>query len=182
MNEQTCESVRELLVDYADGELPAESARPVADHLAACPSCRRELAALRQSLALAREVWSESAVDPAVVLAFRPRRRMRALAAAVAACILLAVGAPVVWRSLDRGGQAPDRPPVAALSSEQLQRLIHREDMSARIAASARILSLQPGGEEAAEEAYRYLARAYPDTAAGRQAARKIPPDQGVVQ
>ena len=47
MNEQTCESVRELLVDYADGDLPGESARPVADHLAGCPSCRRELAALR---------------------------------------------------------------------------------------------------------------------------------------
>lgn len=183
MNRQSCESVREFLVGYGDGELPADRAHQVADHLAGCEHCRRELAALRRSLELARGIWAESAIDPSAGLAARPRRTARRLWPAVAAaCVILAVGAAVVWRSMAGGGSVPTGPAPAALSVRDVRARIRREDISARLAASAHILSLQPGGLEAAEEAYRYLARAYPDTSAGREAARRISPDQGAIQ
>ncbi len=42
----TCEQCRELLDAYIDGELPADETAAVRDHLATCPDCAREHAAL----------------------------------------------------------------------------------------------------------------------------------------
>ena len=61
MTSKSCNSISELLTEYADGELPAADARRIADHLADCPACRAELRLLSRSLDLAREVWQESA-------------------------------------------------------------------------------------------------------------------------
>ena len=37
MHDDSCESIAELLVDYADGELPAAGRSRVAEHLAGYP-------------------------------------------------------------------------------------------------------------------------------------------------
>ncbi|HUT90695.1 MAG TPA: zf-HC2 domain-containing protein [Thermoguttaceae bacterium] len=61
MSSQSCDTVRELLVDYCDGELSAAEAGRVAAHLPDCPNCRAELRMLERSIELARSVWHESA-------------------------------------------------------------------------------------------------------------------------
>lgn len=43
-----CTDVRVLLMGFIDGELVADEARRVEDHLAVCPACRGELATYRR--------------------------------------------------------------------------------------------------------------------------------------
>ena len=180
----SCQSVGERLVDFADGELSPAEAHRVAEHLAACETCRRTLAELRRSLELARHVWSGSAGELAERLTFPlwPKARRFRAAAAAAACVLLAVGAAAIWRATTGRGPAPGGQQARALSEEEVQVRIQREDISAQLAASAQILSLQPGGKEAAERALRGLARRYPETSAGKDAARRFSPNQGAIQ
>lgn len=49
-----CEQLQELVVDYADGTLDAESAAVVEGHCAACEICSQSLAALREIPSLLR--------------------------------------------------------------------------------------------------------------------------------
>ncbi len=73
MKNDACGKIRLLLVDYSDGALPADQTRQIAVHLAQCPTCREELRLLEHSLALAREVWNESATsEPLVVSQNKP--------------------------------------------------------------------------------------------------------------
>ena len=57
--EKSCEDIREMLVDYADGQLLPSEANRVAEHLAKCEHCQRILDALQSSLELAEVVWED---------------------------------------------------------------------------------------------------------------------------
>jgi hypothetical protein len=61
MTRQECETIRDLLVDYADGELVAADGQRVAAHLEVCADCRAELRRLERSLEVAQAVWHELA-------------------------------------------------------------------------------------------------------------------------
>jgi len=65
MGREGCDRLADLLVDYADGELPEPDRRRVADHLASCADCRAERELLSRSLELARSVWQEAAAEAA---------------------------------------------------------------------------------------------------------------------
>ena len=93
-----CTTLREELMDVLYGEADADAARRLNQHLAVCPACRQELAALT---ALRGEL-AEWTVPGARQHARRSVRWRVALLAA-AACLLLALGA-VVGRRLG----APD--------------------------------------------------------------------------
>jgi anti-sigma factor RsiW len=47
-----CESVREKLLRYEDGDLPARQRAEIEQHLATCGACARELARLRRTVGL----------------------------------------------------------------------------------------------------------------------------------
>lgn len=166
-----------MLIDYDEGELPPVRSGEVAEHLAACPTCRRELDTLRDSLSAARDVWQQAAASvEGIEIPRHRRRRLVAKCAAVAACLVLAAGAAVwVWT-----GMSQDRPVHCEIASTQpVRRLtvaetIRREGVSAKLAASAQILADRPGGKEYAETAFRYVAIAYPETDAGKQAKTRI--------
>ncbi len=123
MNEQRCQSISEMLVGYADGELEPSLSGKVTEHLAACPSCRREAENLRRSLELARGLWDEASDRVSDVqvpqvagmyvnrdlLMFRAgrvsvRHRSRPWQAA-AAVLVVALGASVAMQSLQRPSQ-----------------------------------------------------------------------------
>ena len=53
MTERNCQPIRDLLVDYADGELSPADIERIAGHLADCAECRAELRLLERSLELA---------------------------------------------------------------------------------------------------------------------------------
>lgn len=54
---KTCDTIRELLVDYADGVLPPEEHAAVAEHVERCAACAETVRALQASLAAALGVW-----------------------------------------------------------------------------------------------------------------------------
>ena len=55
-----------------------------------------------------------------------------------------------------------------------MKQMLDREELAARLAASAQVLADQPGAEEYAQRSFRYLAEVFPNTAAGKDAARKV--------
>ena len=177
MNNNSCEFVRELLVDYDDGQLQRDQATEVAEHLSACPLCREELDALRDSLRQAREIWEVAAAaieDIRIGGAARKRRIVLKRLAAVAACVVLAVGVTLLtWTA--RTPKSPEPTEVAGISpAARAIRLMEREAASAKLGVSAQILSEQPGGQEFAVGAFQYLAQTYPETAMGKEALAKI--------
>jgi len=230
MNDKSCDPIVELLVEYADGELPADQSRRVADHLAGCPDCRAELRLLDRSLGLAREVWQESAAraptagfgrprdgslpqescatatspscataSPEAVSSDTPAEALLAskqwhtprwipAAACVAACAVLLLLAAGPWLFSRRqphsevnvpeeiGQSVPEQP----ADEIDVETLIAREGRSARLAAAARLLAAQPGLQEYAQQAQRYLQEAYRDTAAvdGALPRSPLPPNK----
>ena len=109
----THEVMRHLLDDYVTGEIAEEARAPVAEHIAACEICAREVSSLQRLLARAAdlpksidpppEAWDniraailkdEAAVDPAARQLPLSRRHpiLLALAASIVVAILSSVG------------------------------------------------------------------------------------------
>ena len=206
----TCASIRDELVDYADSELTPAAAQRVAEHLVGCSACRQELAALGRSLEVAQSAWRSSVETyesrPTVAWQTREgnvrgRRVRQAGLIALAASLLVAVAASGWWWRTNEPevdvAQAPsvDEAPVAEPHSNspsedsdikdsdiqdsdsevaEIERTLDREELAARLAASAQVLADQPGAEEYARRSFRYLAEVFPNTAAGKDAARKV--------
>jgi len=184
MTRPTCEKVADRLVDYADGELPDAESAEVAAHAAGCEHCRRQLAALKRSLALAQVIWNDNEADLAPVapqqplritrphVVWRSRRRVAALATVAAAAALLAI--LVLYHR-----PVPQNPPATVQPFEsptvrELELRIARAGIAMQLLAAADILAEQPGGEEFACERYRYVLTVYPDTEAGLESESRL--------
>ena len=114
-----CDEVSALLDDYTDGTLAADVAALVDGHLAGCPGCAGELAALRRLLGLAaglpheiepfRDLWPEVAgrlgAQQTVAGGWFGGRWQRPLAAAAA--VVVAVGALLIAYSVGRQHGSP---------------------------------------------------------------------------
>src|SRR5258708_1810733 len=111
-------AMHDQLSFYFDGELDTARGRAFEDHLAACPDCTHELAALRDLRdALQDESFRyrppadlegrvheaiEQAGEPPVLAPSRPGRRWTtrlAAAAALAAAVLFGASLPLAWRT-----------------------------------------------------------------------------------
>ncbi|UCG46344.1 MAG: hypothetical protein JSU94_12645 [Phycisphaerales bacterium] len=86
--------------------------------------------------------------------------------AAVAACLAVGLACIVWWAAATFTTRGKGR---TELSSREIAIMIQREVDSARLCASAQVLSEQPGGREFAEDILRYVAETYPDTLAARK-------------
>lgn len=191
MSDNPCESIVDLLIDYADGELSVSESEQVRLHLADCPGCRAELGLLERSLDLARSLWSESANQAGSPPALSPasaRRRPRVamVLVACAAAILLVIGTRLIWRGQPNDVKDPLRPgdsiadnhrPDVVQPDEKPDReeaiqpdeepdveaIIARAERRARLAASAEFLATQPELNKYREEADRYLTAVFGD-------------------
>jgi anti-sigma factor RsiW len=112
-----CEETRRLLVAMADSELAGADLARVEEHLAACPECARELAALRADVRLLR---GEPPPELPAFLATRIAARISAgvgtsLALAAAAAAMIIVSTAGLWLGVAIGrGIIPERPSVEA--------------------------------------------------------------------
>jgi hypothetical protein len=115
-------------------------------------------------------------VFPAIEPENTSRRRLRRYrnAAVLAACLILAVGAVSYWCATTFSTKPQPKEPTAAYAEQDISRIIQREVITARLQASAQILSEQPGGGKLAEEAFRHIATAYPDTVVGKEIGNLI--------
>ncbi len=182
----TCEELSDKIVDYVDGELPAEEAQIVARHLSECPRCRQIANDLERSLGLAKVIWQDNLADAAAVhndVGATPRgcprtmgrhgglplryttklpRRTSFYVLAVAASVLLAVGlfmTPLVH-------QGPANPIVTA---EQVEQHVARVGRAAQLLAATRIVAQCEGTESLVEQQYRYILSEYADTPAAER-------------
>jgi hypothetical protein len=117
-----CDDLRDDVLDVLYGEAAAETERRVAEHNAGCAPCRDELAALRR---LRRDLaaWrAPSGLRPALTPRVRTLRRL-----AVAAAVLLALGALALARPVQRRVLAFAAPAARSLMAEQETR--HRREL-----------------------------------------------------
>jgi hypothetical protein len=97
MSEMSCQVIRDLLPLYADGALSDESRALVERHLAECGDCRLALARMKE------EIPAPRAEEPGVAEALKGLRRalkrtkIKLIAVAVAAALLLAWVGSAVW-------------------------------------------------------------------------------------
>ncbi len=63
MTALSCVEARSLVSDYIDGDLPAEVARALEEHLETCPNCPPMYASLVQTLADLKSLGSGEGVD-----------------------------------------------------------------------------------------------------------------------
>jgi len=62
--ELTCRQIVDFLMDYLDGELPADASSTFEEHLAICPPCRVYLDTYEETIRLGREACADHD-DPA---------------------------------------------------------------------------------------------------------------------
>jgi anti-sigma factor RsiW len=168
--QKSCEDISEMLVDYADGQLPASESSEVAAHLAKCEDCRRILEALKRSLELAGVIWEDGLAEtediripaPGKVRKFRWPRY-----AVVAASILLVVTISGVWRALV---SPTEQEPTFA----EIERRISDSASATRLLAAADLLAEYADTKALAKRQYHYVVKKYPETPAAAEAKFRI--------
>ena len=168
--EKSCEDIREMLVDYADGRLSPNDSNKVAEHLAKCEHCRETLKALRKSLELAEVVWEDGLSETKEIRAPIPRkiRKVRWLRyAAIAAGILLVLTTSVFWRALVR-------PAKKELTFAEIERKINESGSAALLLAAAELLAEYTDDEAFVKQQYRHIIEVYPNTTAADKARSRI--------
>ncbi|HEV3003911.1 MAG TPA: zf-HC2 domain-containing protein [Pirellulales bacterium] len=182
---EPCPNYADLLDRCGEGVVPEDERWRVEAHLAQCLNCRSYVAESDHLGRLLKEALDcETTRDaPRSV----PRRMGKPLAVAAAAVVLLTavtwclghartqVGGEVVTPGTNQGSVAkilPSAQPATELANWEAS--IDREANAARLAAAADVLAGESATSEYAAGAMRFLARAFPDTIAGRDAARRI--------
>ena len=164
MNRDPCQTMEELLVDFADDALTGAEATRVREHVAQCPHCRATVEALRQSLEVAQTIWLDNAREVSRTGASQSRNWRYAL---VAACILLG-GGTLLYRTTSQqpAGNAP--------TPAEIENRIAASGRAARLLARIDQLETQASLREVAESQYRYIVERYPDTPAATSARLKL--------
>jgi predicted anti-sigma-YlaC factor YlaD len=168
--QKTCEEIREILVDYTDGQLSQSESNKAAEHLGKCKNCRRMLDALQRSLELAEIIWADGLAETKEIHApilGKPRKIRWLRYAAVAASILFVVTTSFLWRALVR-------PAKKELTFAEIERKITESASAARLLAAAELLAEYPDAKSIVKEQYRYIVETYPETDAAAEAKLKI--------
>ncbi len=155
MTKKSCQEIRDMLVDYADGELSASDSRAVAEHLAECLACREIVRGLERSLHMAKAIWQDNLEAAKTTSARRVAVRLLPWAA-VAAAILIVAGT-LVLNSIHRPTE---------LEYAQIERQVASVAAAARLLAATQILAQCEGTESIVQEQYRYILDNYADTPA----------------
>ena len=181
MNPEPCREMEESLVDYADGALPPEESRRVAEHIERCDACRRTVEALRESIRIAGAVWQDTLQDIEPVCSDAARRFSKECAlagtlqtrvwswryAAIAASILLVIGGTLLWSVRSRRASAP---PTLA----EMERQISESATAARLLAATEVMKDQARELDVSEAQYRHILEYYPNTDAAAQVRLKL--------
>jgi len=166
---KSCKEVKEMLVDYADGQLSQSDSSKVAEHLSKCQECRTVLDALQKSLELVGVIWADSLAETDNIrIPFIKTRKIRwPRYAAIAASILLVAIASIVWHT-------STQPKASELTFAEIERKITESGSAARLLAAAELLSDNPEAETIVKQQYQYIVEAYPETTAAAKAKSRI--------
>jgi hypothetical protein len=167
--EKSCKDIEQMLVDYADGQLPQNDSSKVAEHLAKCQECLKVLDALQKSLCLAGIIWADSLAEAENIRtpAVKARKICWPRYAAIAASILLVATASVVWHTLTK-------PRESELTFAEIEHKITESGNAARLLAAAELLGDNPETETIVKQQYQHIIDTYPETAAAAKAKLRI--------
>ena len=142
----TCDEVRDRLSERIDGALERATEAEIAEHLAGCEACRRELARLEQTVAGLRALGDVRApagfVDRVLAGTRRERWIRRAIRAAfvplprklpleAAAVLLIGILTVVLYRGTPDLQRASDQPEVRARAKAPASDVVKQEDSPA---------------------------------------------------
>lgn len=166
---ESCDSLAELLVDYADGLLPDEQSAKVADHLAECDNCRTLAESLQKSLELAEVIWQDNLNQPPETISIPTlaRTNQRSWPRYAAAAIII-ISAIFIAANMMK------KPPKDQPTLAQIEQKIRDAGAAARLLAAADLLGGYPNTETIAKQQYRRIAETYPDTPAAAKAKSQI--------
>ena len=156
---ENCRQIEDMLVEYADGQLAQDRTDAVAEHLDNCPDCRQKVDALKKSLTLTRVIWQNN-LQPKP--AKKPLLLRWAISGSVAAAVLLLAGLFLLF-----GTDTQQPQPIPTLA--QIEREINHAAIAAKLLAVAEIISKNPDSEQIVQKEYRYIVKAYPNTAAAKK-------------
>lgn len=164
---KSCKEVKEMLVDYADGQLSTNDSNKVAEHLAQCANCRRLHGGLQKSLGLVSVIWADNLAETENISipATKIRKVRWSRYAAIAASILLVATASVVWHTLTR-------PKASELKFAEIEHKITESGSAARLLAAAELLSEHPEAESIVKQQYQHIIEMYPETPAAEAKLR----------
>ena len=167
--ENSCKDIEQKLVDYADGQLSPGDSSKVAEHLATCEHCRMLLSGLQKSLELAGVIWADSLAETENIRipAAKTTKIRRLRYAAIAASILIAATASIVWLTLTR-------PRESQLTLAEIERNITESGNAAQLLAAAELLSDNPDAENIVKQQYQYIVETYPRTSSAIKAKSKM--------
>jgi predicted anti-sigma-YlaC factor YlaD len=167
--EKFCEDIKQMLVDYADGQLSPSDSCNVAEHLAKCEKCQKLLEALHKTLDLTGVIWADSLSETENIrIPTTNTRKVRWLRyAAIAASIFLLATVSIVWHTLTR--------PIAnELTYAEIERKIMDEGTAAKLLATTDLFSSMPNAERLVKKQYEYIVDHYPNTKAAATAKTRI--------
>ena len=173
MKEHICQIVsKEELVAYADGELSPSEAKQIAEHIAACPDCQAVAEALERSLQVTQALWQTSQAQWPETQSFdriSSNKLSFRKAMAVAASILLVLGAGAIWQLLSEPSERTRMVREETKVAELRLKIADSSD-AARLLAAAELLSRYPEAQSGLEQRYRHIVETYPETAAAGEA------------
>ncbi|MGI8982682.1 MAG: anti-sigma factor family protein [Pirellulaceae bacterium] len=172
----------EWLLEYADGELSAADSLRAESHLAACPGCSREVAALKNSREMLSVYFATvESLSPVAALSQRTNPQSGWNTAALALASIAATALLVsmffflggerdeVVRAVTPPAELPVASPVAEDPEEEdVLAMISRETQIARLRMASEILAKEPGMNERHLAMEKCLVEAYGVTTARR--------------
>jgi len=177
VKDQICQAIsKEELVAYSEGDLSPSQAEQVAGHIANCQNCQAMAEALQRSLQVTQVIWKTSEAQwpkTRPLEWFQSSKWSFRKVAAVAASILMVLGAGAVWRMLSRPTERAGISREQALAVE-IKRKISESSDAARLLAAAELLSKYPEAEDSVKQRYRHIVETYPETIAAAKARQKI--------
>ncbi len=164
------------LLEYVDGELSAADCAQAESHLAACPGCSREVAALKNSHEMLSAYFATAdSISPVAALSKRanPQTAWNAATLALASIAATALLVSMFFFLEREKGEvvkavSPSTEVPVALSAaaeqpeeEDVLALISRETQIARLRMASEILAKEPGMNERHLAIEKYLTQAY---------------------
>jgi len=186
----TCETIRERLNEYLDGDVGEAERQTIAAHLDSCAACSEEVQALRDLLARAaglprdvvpgRDLWPAIAAElrREPVVRLRPRRRLAPLGGLAAAAALVAVvsGLGLFTKGGPPAGQPSTRTgPEADLLEPERDYAQATKELSA--ALDAKRDAVAPETRESLDKDLKVIDQALVDV---REALRQDPQNEGL--
>ena len=168
-NSENCKRIEDLLIDYADNQLPPDESSKVAEHLSFCLNCRLKVEALNKSLILTRIIFQDnlSQIEDIQLPVARSTKIKWIRPAAVAAAVLFVAGLVLMFQTHQTESIEQT---LTASSIDTIEREINQATIAAKLLATAELLTKYPDNQNIVQNQYYHIVKTYPNTSAAEKA------------